>query len=66
MAMTIKTSPVLWGEDARIFNEEAERNGKLPTPKLSASQRKVLSTMLESAKNIIFPPAKDSTAETPS
>ena len=58
MAMTIKTSPELWGEDARIFTEEAERNGKLPTPKLSESQRKVLSTMLESAKKIIFPPRK--------
>lgn len=56
--MSIKTSPELWGEDARIFTEEAERNGKLPTPKLSESQRKVLSTMLESAKNIIFPPSK--------
>ena len=56
MAMTIKTSPELWGEDARIFTEEAERNGKLPTPKLSDSQRKVLTTMLESARNIIFPP----------
>lgn len=41
MAMTIKTGPELWGEDARIFTEEAERNGKLPTPKLSESQRKV-------------------------
>ena len=58
MAMTIKTFPELWGEDARILTEEAERNGKLPTPKLSASQRKVLTTMLESAKNVIFPPRK--------
>ena len=56
MAMTIKTSPVLRGEDAQNFIEEADRNGKLPTPKLTASQRKVLNTMLESAKNIIFPP----------
>ena len=56
MAMSIKTPPELWGEDARIFSEEAERNGKLPTPRLSNKQRKVLSTMLESAKNIIFPP----------
>lgn len=59
MAMTIKTSPELWGEDARIFTEEAERNGRLPTPRLSESQRKVLSTMLGSAKNITFPPRKD-------
>lgn len=56
MAMTIKTSPELWGEDARFFNEEAERNGKLPTPKLSDSQKKILKTMLESAQNIVFPP----------
>lgn len=55
MAMTIKTSPELWGEDARIFTEEAERNGKLPTPKLTDTQRKVLSVMLDSAKNIVFP-----------
>ena len=54
--MTIKTSPELWGEDARIFAEEAEKNGKLPTPKLSASQRKTLYTMLENAKKTIFPP----------
>ncbi|WP_297073035.1 hypothetical protein [uncultured Duncaniella sp.] len=56
--MTIKTSPELWGEDARIFMEEAEHNGKLPTPKLSDAQRKILTTMLDSAKNIIFPPHK--------
>lgn len=56
MAMTIKTSPELWGEDARVFNEEAEKNGQLPTPKLSESQKKILRTMLDSAKNIIFPP----------
>ena len=58
MAMTIKTSPELWGEDAIIFTEEAERNGKLPTPPLSESQRKLLSTMLESLKGVIFPPVK--------
>lgn len=56
MAMTIKTSPELWGEDAKNFTDEADRNGKMPTPRLSESQRKVLSTMLESAKNIVFPP----------
>lgn len=35
MAMTINSSPVLVGESARIFLEEAERNSKLPTPRLS-------------------------------
>lgn len=59
MARTIKTSPELWGEDARTFTEEAERKGKLPTPKLTATQRKKLSKMLESARHIVFPPRKD-------
>lgn len=58
MAMTIKTSPELWGEDAREFMKEATIYGKLPTPKLSDSQKQVLSTMLNSAKNVIFPPRK--------
>lgn len=57
--MTIKTSPEMWGEDARLFTEEAERNGKLPTPRLSQAQRKVLATMLESPKGIVFPPTKE-------
>ncbi len=35
MAMTINSSPVLTGESAKAFYEEAERNGKLPTPRLS-------------------------------
>ena len=35
MAMTINSSPVLTGESARAFIEEAERNGNLPTPRLS-------------------------------
>ena len=35
MAMTINSSPVLTGESARAFIEEAESNGKLPTPRLS-------------------------------
>ena len=38
MAMTINSSPVLTGESARVFYEEAERNGKLPTPRLSAER----------------------------
>ena len=35
MAMTINSSPVLVGESAKAFLEEAERNSKLPTPRLS-------------------------------
>ncbi len=59
MAMTIKTTPELWGEDARSFIEEAERNGALPTPKLSESRRKVVSAMWENTRKMIFPPRKD-------
>lgn len=42
MAMTINSSPVLVGESARIFVEEAERNGKLPTPRLSTEREEEL------------------------
>lgn len=35
MAMTINSSPILTGESAKAFIEEAERNTKLPTPRLS-------------------------------
>lgn len=35
MAMTINSSPVLTGESALAFVEEAERNAKWPTPQLS-------------------------------
>lgn len=35
MAMTINSSPILIGESAKAFIEEAERNTKLPTPRLS-------------------------------
>lgn len=56
MAMTIKTTPELWGEDAQLFIKEAERNGSLPTPKLTEAQRKIVSSMWESVKNTVFPP----------
>ena len=58
MAMTIKTTPELWGDDARSFIEESERNGKLSTPKLTDAQRKIVYTMWDSVKNTIFPPQK--------
>ena len=59
MAMTIKTAPELWGDDALSFIEEADRNGNLPTPKLTEAQRKIVSTMWESVRNPVFPPRKD-------
>ena len=45
MAMTINSSPVLTGESARAFIEEAERNSKLPTPRLSAEREAQLREM---------------------
>ena len=38
MALTINSSPILVGESAQAFIEEAERNGKLPTPRLSSER----------------------------
>ncbi|MDE6264819.1 MAG: hypothetical protein K2M11_06695 [Paramuribaculum sp.] len=42
MAMTIKSSPVLTGESAQIFLEEAERNNSQPTPRLSHEREEQL------------------------
>ena len=45
MAMPIKISPELWGEDARIFTEEASRNSlqrKIPQQKHHRSYPAVL------------------------
>lgn len=45
MAMTINSSPVLTGESAIAFVEEAERYGKLPTPRLSPEREAQLREM---------------------
>lgn len=45
MAMTINSSPVLTGESALAFVEAAERNGKLPTPRLSEEKEAELREM---------------------
>lgn len=56
MAMTINSSPVLTGESARAFVEEAERNGKLPTPRLSPEQEARLRDYERRCREFIFPP----------
>ena len=43
--MTINSSPVLTGESAKAFIDEAERNGKLPTPTLSPEREAQLREM---------------------
>ncbi len=56
MAMTINSSPVLTGESAKAFIEEAERNGKLPTPRLSAEREAQIAAFLKRSHDFIFPP----------
>ena len=54
--MTINSSPVLEGDSAKSFIEEAERNGKLPTPGLSPEREAQLAEFLRKSKEFIFPP----------
>lgn len=42
MAMPINSSPILTGESARAFIEEAERNRQLPTPRLTEEEEEQL------------------------
>ncbi len=56
MAMTINSSPVLTGESARLFVDEAERNGKLPTPSLSPEREAQIAEFLRKSREFIFPP----------
>ena len=57
--MTINSSPVLVGDSARAFLEEAERNGKLPTPRLSPEREAELREFDRRSREFVFPP-KDS------
>lgn len=54
--MTINSSPVLTGESARAFIEEAERNSKLPTPRLSPEREAQIAEFLKKSREFIFPP----------
>lgn len=56
MAMTINSSPVLTGESAKAFIEEADRNGKLPTPRLSPEREAEIEAFLRKSREFIFPP----------
>lgn len=56
MAMTINSSPVLTGESAKAFVEEAERNAKLPTPRLSPEREAQLRDYERKCREFIFPP----------
>lgn len=56
MAMTINSSPVLVGESAKAFLEEAERNSKLPTPRLSPEREAQLREIDRRSREFVFPP----------
>lgn len=58
MAMTINSSPILTGESARVFFEEAQRNAKLPTPRLSAEREAQLRDYERKSREFVFPPKK--------
>lgn len=53
MAMTINSSPVLVGESARAFLEEAERNSKLPTPRLSPEREAELREIDQKSRELL-------------
>ncbi len=42
MAMTINSSPVLTGESAQIFFDEAQKKSHLPAPRLSPEREEKL------------------------
>lgn len=58
MAMTINSSPILVGESARAFVEEAEQNGKLPTPRLSPEREAQIAEFLRKSRDFVFPPKR--------
>lgn len=60
MAMTINSSPVLSGESAKAFVEEADRNAKLPTPRLSAERETQIAEFLRKSREFVFPPKANS------
>lgn len=53
--MTINSSPVLTGESAKAFVEEAELNGKKPTPRLSPEREAQIAEFLRKSREFIFP-----------
>lgn len=58
MAMTINSSPVLQGESAIAFFEEAQQYAKLPTPRLTAEQESILRDYERRSREFQFPPKK--------
>lgn len=53
MAMTINSSPVLEGESARLFIEEAEINSKHPTPRITEEREAELREIETRSRNLL-------------
>lgn len=58
MAMTINSSPELWGISADLFIKEAEHNGKRPTPTLTEARESEIADFLRKSREYVFPPIK--------
>lgn len=54
--MTINSSPVLTGKSAKAFYEEAEKNGKRPTPSLSKERESQIREYERKCQEYTFPP----------
>ncbi len=54
--MTINSSPVLTGESAIAFVEQAERDGRRPTPRLSAKREEEIAEFEKRSREFVFPP----------
>lgn len=63
--MTINSSPVLTGESAKAFIEEAERNDKLPTPTQTPEREAQLREMDRRSREL-FDFLEEHQSETPS
>lgn len=55
MATTIKTSPELWGESAVEFDNQADENGKKPTPRLTMDEEQKLRDFFQQSREFVFP-----------
>jgi hypothetical protein len=56
MAMTINSSPVLMGDSARAFIEEADLNARKETPQLSNQRESEIAAFINKSRSFIFPP----------
>ena len=54
MAISIKSIPTLSGKNAKLFEAEAVKNAKNPTPRLSVESKRRLEDFLRRSKEFSF------------